>query len=379
MIYQGLPSKSSCKLNGTNDLQFHLSLQIPALMLAVLFLISCHQPSKNTVVCAQSPRVDFPGPMQSKDSNTNRVAALTFTEDSKYLLVASAADRPLDSSVQKIQISDARVTNSFVLESLDPTMTRFSGNGQFIVSTLAGHVTVWNTNNGAKVFSLAKTTTQIRDLAITYDGTWIIEGAPGFSIYSPLGKQGGSGFSTLDQKDRITETAVAFNRTGNMIAYGQERGDPDTGKGLGEVGIKGWNEHQVSPATLLDLGLIRFAVSDHNPIETAPLDLEFDPNDKWLAILGKNYLEIAKKNFPRDREGTGLPYTLYGALSFNPDSSLLGVAFSEGVRVYTIPDLKKVMDESGPQITTVAFSPDGCRLAWGDVEGTVHIINAPKP
>ncbi|MBI5301518.1 MAG: hypothetical protein HY868_05225 [Chloroflexi bacterium] len=45
----------------------------------------------------------------------------------------------------------------------------------------------------------------------------------------------------------------------------------------------------------------------------------------------------------------------------------------------SVPNLNVVLDKPGSQTTAIAFSPDGCLLAWGDTEGVVHIINSPKP
>ncbi|MGB8648997.1 MAG: hypothetical protein WCF84_27420 [Anaerolineae bacterium] len=42
-------------------------------------------------------------------------------------------------------------------------------------------------------------------------------------------------------------------------------------------------------------------------------------------------------------------------------------------------DLIRLRDKPGAEATAIAFSCDGCHLAWGDATGTLHLISAPKP
>jgi WD40 repeat protein len=100
-----------------------------------------------------------------------------------------------------------------------------------------------------------------------------------------------------------------------------------------------------------------------------------------LAVQSEVGLELRDmySGFFPQKAKVALPQTDKGVLEFSPSGKYLAGGHSQGLKVFTVPDLKIALDKPGSQATAIAFSPDGCLLAWGDAEGTVHIVNSPKP
>jgi WD40 repeat protein len=116
-------------------------------------------------------------------------------------------------------------------------------------------------------------------------------------------------------------------------------------------------------------------------LDAVPIKLAISPDSKWLAVRSKDGLELRdiSVRFIPQHGRVSLEHSSDGIMEFDSSSSLLAIGSPKHLQVFSIPSLKVVLDKPSSEVTAIAFSPDGCLLAWGDVEGTVHIINAPKP
>ncbi len=140
------------------------------------------------------------------------------------------------------------------------------------------------------------------------------------------------------------------------------------GKTIKRIDWDGW---RIRPRDLTAEGL---------KVDGAPLRVAFDPLDHWLAAQTATSIYLFDvPSLGAIQRSVNFAPTRLGVLRFNPSGSLLAAGHLQGLKVLSVPDLKTVLDKPGSEVTTIAFSKDGCMLAWGDAEGIVHIINARKP
>jgi len=195
---------------------------------------------------------------------------------------------------------------------------------------------------------------------------------------------GGESFgSGIDPEQGIVyrNATGALSKGSNLVALGIRTEKLSGQPFRGSVELEQWDSKALNPIIRSGLRLGSDDLTDPRGLEVKgmPLRLTFDSADRWLAAQTESavYLfDVASFGAIRDQVDF-LPTSL-GVLRFNPFSSLLAGGHAEGLRVWSVPGLKTVLNQSSAQTTAIAFSPDGCLLAWGDVEGTVHIINAPK-
>lgn len=337
-----------------------------------------------------------------------QVGALTFAQNEQTILVVYVPESSeIPGRLVQLQVPTMRVARTVTLGRLAGGLTRMSGDTTRIVSAVktdcpsepsykqktCWSLFVWNTLTGGLVSVSRVPEENLRDVAISTDGKWLITAAIGAGLYNPEQMFGGVGLTAFQQSEYslsghgIEEqiisseyTAVAFNSTGRIVAYGLQEKNLNTGKISGAVGFQDWDGEHLNPLVTFHLGDILFYVAQ-GFLDSAPLRLAIDPSDHWLAVQSANNLELREIKatvFPKQTQ-IDLPLSSSGVMAFNPSSSLIAVGHAQGVKVLRVPDLKVVLDKRGAQTTALTFSPDGCWLAWGDTEGTVHIANAPKP
>ncbi len=240
-------------------------------------------------------------------------------------------------------------------------------------------VLVWNTATGQLISAQRNPYTDLHDVSISKDGKWILTANLGIDIYNPSQQYGGYGYGFSGIGITQDVVTVTFDAAGRLLAYGIRNEHFVTQSTSGEVGLLEWNGSELKKPVVNDLGFTKLYLAEHK-LKSVPLRLAFDPASRLLAVQTDNSVQLL--NVPSLAEiatRVGLPDTSFGTLTFNPSGSLLTVGHSQGMKVLGVPGLSMVLDRPGAQVTAIAFSSDGCLLAWGDVEGNVHVINAPKP
>ncbi len=324
-----------------------------------------------------------------------QVAALIFTSDENTLLVAYAFDEPAAvGQLAQIQIIDHRVIRTVPLGRLTVGLTRFTEDTELILSAApkacpfnaaldeaCWDVRVWNTVDGKTMEMPEGTNTNLRDIAVSGDRKWLLKTELVNTITSFDTQAQGESFAESREGVHREVVIGSLSQKGNLVGLGIKDEPYRGGTAIGLVRLEQWNGQRLEP--IVRQGW-RFGSNDLTgdamQLDGVPLRLVFDSADRWLAAQTLNSIYLfyipslgewnRRANFPRSS---------LGVLRFNPVGSLLSGGHASGIRVLSVPDLKVTLDKLSAQVSAIAFSPDGCLLAWGDTEGTVHIINTPMP
>lgn len=324
----------------------------------------------------------------SKYTSPPSIAALAFASLSELWIAYNRDTFHEPGQVFLVSLPDGQVAIQRELGQFNPTNTHFIDNGMLIASAnsvgcnpvipnplgVCQRIFLWRTNTGELLSADRNAWGEISDMAFDEQGQWVVTAEGSVEVYDPKQLYGGFGWLPAGDGENRTEHVISttFNRTGNLIAIGTKQQ---------KIYVEGWNGIKFVHPYRWSVGDVTSESSAALPVDVFPLKLAIDPSTRWLAILSEDQIElrdITTVSLPRQRKAKLIAVSR-GVLGFNPASSMLAVGYSQGLRVYSVPDLKQLADKPGAQVTFVAFSPDGCLLAWGDVEGTVHIINAPKP
>lgn len=369
-------------------------------LLVLMFLVSCQLKSEYMVSSSASVATSCPSRPESSrthsdlllstpSTTTEAVAALAFASDGQTLWLAfSREPTGQGGELVHIRLADWQVLHAFELDALNERFTQFNGDATLLVTFRRDWWTpppaysryppipiydlkAWQTATG-ELIPGEKYTAAVEDFGLAKKGKWVIAvRQAAIDILDPTKPSSrralGIGFDTVE----LLLTG-ATNDSGDLIAYGTD---------AQHVWIDTWDGKSLEDAYVLEFGPIRKELWLQVNLEHKPIKLAIAPNNKWLAVQSEEVLELRDMYsgfFPQQAQVT-LPRTSNGILQFSPSAKFLAVGHSQGLRVYTVPDLKTVVDKPGSQTTAIAFSPDGCLLAWGDTDGTVHIVNAPKP
>ena len=180
----------------------------------------------------------------------------------------------------------------------------------------------------------------------------------------------------FEEKILRSIVAVAFNSTGKLFAFGMRDENLRNKKVSGAVGLRAWDGQEIKLLIHFKLGGFESAVGEPE-LDRVPLHLAFNNTDHWLAVQTDKTLELRDMSLSKNAE-VNLPDSSVGAIVFNPSSSLLAVGHSQGMKVLHVPDLSVALDKKDAAVTAIAFSPDGCLLAWADIDGVVHLTSSPS-
>ncbi len=319
------------------------------------------------------------------------IAALGFTGDGQTMFVAySREPASRGGRLIQIRVSDWQVLRTIELDDLNERFTQFNGDATLLASfhqapcradrpNLCYDLRVWRTT-GELMPQQKFTVTDMVAVNFAKQSTWLLAVAPGgFNIVDPISPSSGVGSAVPTGEQFECLVTGALNNSANLVAYATQ---PLCSRPQGRIRVEGWDGHFLDMHNYtFGLGPFRSDVWPSEDLDHVPLGLAIAPNNKWLAIQSAEGLElrdISSGFFPQQAK-VSLPRTSAGVLEFNPSGSLLAVGYSKGTRVYSVPDLRLVLDKPGPPTTTLTFSSDGCVLAWADEQGTVHIISTPQP
>lgn len=359
----------------------------------LLVLVRCNQRPKNaerpTPISSCPQLADKAHPYSALGPGARRnatmaVAALAFSGDGPNLWIAYVQDQADSGQLVQVQISYWQVLRSLELAYLNTLFTRFNGDATLLasVSQLPCPTTpyspcveprVWETDSGALISSPRASggLIDVHDIAFTGRGDWLVAViGPGLDIIRPTEITAGLGLVLAGEElERIVVGTI--NASGDRIVYGTDRKSLE---------LQNWDGHSLNDMYSWHLGAFYFD-GGRADTDAVPLKLAISPNDRWLAVRSVDGLELrdaSAQSLPQYRK-TNLENSSSTVIEFNPSSSLLAAGSSQHLQVFSIPTLNQLLDKPNSQVTAIAFSPDGCQLAWGDVEGTVHIITAPNP
>ncbi len=325
---------------------------------------------------------------------SSQVPALVFTRDKQDLLVVlSFEPSTTPARLAKLRLSDLQLQAAFQIAPLDKALARFNTDGTTLAAAVMSpdqpnnlQIQAWDTVTGS-LLSRSKPVfmnlSEVYDLALSPNGEWILfdeRGSIGLTNLADL--EGGRGYvTTTFEASRVT-AALAFDRTGKLFALGRHYERQDGSRIYDEIELQTWDGVNVSNVKDLPpvtkLGSYEIGAS-YFPLDEPALRLAFDPTNHWLAILSANGIQLrdlVDLDYSKKAQAS-LPESAPRVVGFNPSGSLLAAGHSLGLKVLRVPDLSVVLDKPGSEVTSVAYSPDGCLLAWGDTAGTVHIIQSP--
>lgn len=347
---------------------------IAALFILGFILMGCDRQSQ--IQSNPCPTIPSQSTTISLDSDLEgeSIAAVIFDTETQNWIIAYTSGRVV--SLDAL----GQVTPKLDLEPLDVKLTRISADGNTLVTSVDGHLQAWDLKAGGEIEggSNGDVFLNVYDISVTPNADRAGLAASG-AYMTPVRTKGGGFLYDMGQREDYTEitTSIALNPSDSLLAYGSELTFRNDGQKRGDLGILSWNGQWLEMSSSFRLGPLMFPVAYSS--ERVPIRLAFDMSGQWLAVLNERSIDLHEAKSLSHRVGHDFPLTEYGTLAFSPSSTHLAVGYNQGLRVFTVPDLDLVLDKQGAGVAAVAFSSDGCKLAWGDVEGAVNIIDVPKP
>lgn len=187
----------------------------------------------------------------------------------------------------------------------------------------------------------------------TADGRYVAGGSDELMIWEV---SSGRSRATLGSGRWVT--ALAWDRTGRLLACGREDGRVEVWEVATESLVCQW------PATGCPVAAITFS-----------------PDDTYLAIAGEDR-QIRVQNMRTGElqaEWVGHPDRI-AALTWSPDGRLLiSAGWDNSARVWQLDQADPLMllNSHAEQVVALAYSPDGHYLACADSDGAIHLWHDP--
>lgn len=327
------------------------------------------------------------------------IAALTFSPDNTRLWAAYTFAQPdVPGELVQVRTSDWQSVSSVSLVRLTLGLTLFTENADRILSAAPKTCTDksfakdtcwdvwgWDTTSGQLVDVPNGSNTDLRDLAVSGNGQWLLKIALGSSLTNFDQQPRGASLASehFPEEDLHREfVAGALNKQGDLVVLGI-KDETWGGKFVaGWVRLERWDGKTIEETGWNDgrWHIFPDLTAKGTKVDDVPLRLAFDSMDRWLGAQTASSIYLFDiPNLGRLRGSVKIGPTRQGVLGFNPAGSLLAGGQLQGLKVLNVPELKTVLERPGSEVTAVSFSRDGCLLAWGDAEGEVHIISSPKP
>lgn len=322
-----------------------------------------------------------------------RISALNFSQDGQSIWVGYDDNQlTTPDDLAQVEIPDLKVSHHIILERLAADFTQLSRNNYRVIGLVPHECpdipchkndscwaeAVWDTTSGKNVSVGPRVGTNVHDVALSEDGRWVVLSEGSASIFDPTKDFHGTGI-VLEQERGLREIVTGrLNSNGTILVLGIRDTDLSTNQTSGAVAFRAWIE-ETSELTFFQLGPMRIYRGETH-LQNPPLQLSIAPNDRWVAVQTTAELKLLEIENPFfQRNLVNLSQNGKGVLVFDPSSSRLAFGNLQGITVFSVPDAGIPFQNRDIGVSAIAYSPDGCLLAWGDVEGTVHIINAPKP
>lgn len=321
--------------------------------------------------------------------NPANIAAIAFTESKNGIFIAYQIDSASTGQIDEINLTDGQILNSTSLAPVTAGNSHFVKHGNALISAIETQCEtpsfercwktgIWDSRSGRIEWD-GGISRALSTFVASEDGQVIFRGAMINSLVD-RGTDGGIYFgkSHIDRSETIVTSSLTED--GRLLAIGIEEQDYLSGQKVGELLLQEWTGRELRPPVRIDLGPIQLNSPFRRELNNVPLSVEVAPNNKWLGVLTDDTIHIFETSTLKETSAKLLaPFSAPGGLVFNQRGSQLAIGHSRGITILSVPKADTLFDVPGAETTAIAFSSDGCLLAWGDVEGTVHIINAPKP
>lgn len=373
---------------------------ICTLVVTMIFLLpACNSQTASIVVSECQQNIDLGIEKSALEGqhpelrSIGGVAALAFNSDGTLRVVYSSENVAENGHVVALHLPTLQPQEIISLGRVNVNLTRMSPNSEKVYSAVrkdcpnypylknseCWDIQGWDTKAGNPVWLPESPNVDLRDFALSADGKWILKAKGGSGIDALVPNNSGHGFAFF-REDAIREiTAATFSSKSDLVALGF-RDETYLGNHVsGAVQLSNWDGQNLRPPVTEDLFLFKLYTAEKR-LSFAPIALAMDSTSSWLAVLTTESVELldipSMNSTHRNKE---IPQTSTGVVSFSPSSAALAVGYSSGISIFGVPDFQVLLSKHSLQVTSISFSPDGCLLAWGDVNGTVHITNAPKP
>ncbi len=335
------------------------------------------------------------------------VVALDFVAPSDHLTTISASAQGKPGQVMVWDIKSAKVVQQLEIEWIHRQLTSLSATGNILVTIedrekivdqhrhefdfpadINELFEVWDVTTGKQQkllpnYRLGWSGPTIRQIDISHDGRQILEiSEDNASLGStdPTIKHGGQSIPTVvssEDPNYVPNSFVvgAFDQVGQFFALGFARGTVELQKFTGDL------QSQTAGTLYPPFG--------HG--DGKPLALAFDATSARLAILRANDVELYNLQswltflwppltFLRPVWiADDLPTTETGKLTFNLQGNVLAIGTPHGWQLRRTSDLTLLTEQTNVAITSLAFSDDGCAVAFGTQEGIVQVWSVPTP
>lgn len=238
----------------------------------------------------------------------------------------------------------------------------FSPDGKTLVSGGSDSaIKLWNLDNQTLMWMYSAGNYVIA-AAFSPDGQLVAYGIAGGELGILNAASGQITARQMAHTDNIA--SVAFSPDGTRLASGSVGGTPDNP----DAAIALW-----VPDTLVRITFF---------IDTPPLSMNFSPDGRWLAFGSTDYSVKMRDIETNQRLTFGSHDNIVTSVMFSPDGKLLASGSADGrVKVWSVESRQLLATLGGQttQVYGVAFSPDGKRLAAGgadaDGKGLIEIWN----
>jgi WD40 repeat protein len=320
----------------------------------------------------------YASPPQGPAALGKRNATVALTRDGTRLLVPIPFTGPQFTPEWKVGRVRDLTADKDVCTLQSPNLTQvtrfvFSPDGKQVAGvgeSFQGRLRLWDAATGREIKNLPGNTSMVHDLAFSPDG----------KVIATIGDNANKGelklWDLTTGKETFTFTAdifdqlaaVAFSPDGKyLVACGKSITPQVQGGTIRHKGIfKVWD---VAKRELLKK-LSELAEPSSSPV--------FSPDSRLLAATfagnKARVFDLKSQEEILSMPGWGdVPY--HQVLAFSPDSKRLALAGFYNVQVWDVAGKKQVHDLRGhsKQVLSVAFSPDGRRLASGGADHAVRI------
>lgn len=331
---------------------------------------------------------------------TSPVVTLDFAANHEHLAAVYASVNSESGQVVTWNISNKEVIQQRTIDWIHPHLTSMSAKGNMLATVddrphmverqrsgfnfpedIVEFVNIWNMDSGQQPVLLphygpGRRGFTIREVYVSLDGRQLLtifelgaaldstdptSGQGGQSIYRPI---------SSEDPDFVPDAFVVggFGPRGKSFALGFESGVVWLQKLTGDLYSEAAGA--LSPQT----------VRGDKKINA----LAFDMTGNWLAILRTHSVEL--RNL-RSWFATiwpslikyDLPAAETGKVAFSPRNTVLAIGTPQGWQLRRTSDLSLVAEQKERPVTSLAFSDDGCLVAFGTADGTIEIWSVPEP